>query len=80
MARQQQQQPRGTPEEQISQMRIELVVMGFAVAKETARLKGELTGTMECPLCQRPLQFSTAPGNGHFRARCATPNCINCGE
>lgn len=60
-----------------SQMRLELLIYGFAAAKELAAMSGESSGTMECPLCTQQLKFSTAKSNGHFAARCQTPNCIN---
>lgn len=58
-------------------MRLELLVFGFAAAKELANLAGEKSGAMECPLCLQQLRFSVAPSNGHFAAKCATTNCIN---
>ena len=69
-----------TTEEQISQMRLELLIFGFAAAKETARLLGRQSGTMACPLCQQDLKFSTAASNNHFRAHCSTKDCINAME
>ena len=81
MAKQQQQQPRrGTPQEQIEQLRMELLVYGFAAAKEIARLRGQASGSMACPLCQQRLVFGTAQCNGHFRAHCSTKDCINATE
>lgn len=60
--------------------RQELRLYGFAVVKELASLLGQASGTMECPLCQESLRFSVASSNGHCRAVCATPNCINAME
>lgn len=70
----------GTAEEQIDEIRFELLLLGFASAKEIARLKGLQSGTMECPLCQQPLKFSTASSNNHFRAHCSTLKCISAME
>ncbi len=68
------------PEKQIEQLLTELMICGFAVAKEIASLRGQQSGTMACPLCKAPLRFSTAPSNGHFAAGCATKDCINAME
>ena len=65
------------PEATIAQLRRELLVVGFAVAKETATLRAMTSGTMKCPLCQQFLNFSLAQTNNHFAAKCVTPNCIN---
>lgn len=61
-------------------IRIELLVSGFAVAKEMAALTNQQSGTMMCPLCLGKLKFSVSPTNKHFRAACATEGCIKCME
>lgn len=61
-------------------MRLELMLYGFAAAKHLAELAGEQSGVMECPLCQQSLKFSVAKSNGHFSAKCSTPNCIEAME
>lgn len=68
------------PEKHVQQLLTELMIFGFAAAKEIARLRGQQSGTMPCPLCKQPLRFSVAPSNGHFAARCATKGCINAVE
>ncbi len=69
-----------TPEDHIEQLLRELLVFGFAAAKEIARLRGQTSGTMPCPMCQQPLRFSVSPSNNHFHARCKTENCIRISE
>lgn len=70
----------GTVDEQIEELRLELVLLGFAAVKEIARLRGQTVGEMTCPLCQQPLRFSVAACNGHLDARCSTAGCINARE
>jgi len=72
--------PKQTAADFLDQARFELRLYGFAVAKEMASLLGRQSGTMECPLCQQDMKFSTAPNNGHFRAVCSTLNCVNAME
>lgn len=62
---------------EIEQMLMELRVLGFAVAKKIAELRGTQSGVMACPLCQQSLRFSVSPSNGHMQARCSTLNCIS---
>ena len=52
-----------TVAEQIEELRMELRLVGFAAAKEIARLLGQPSGVMECPLCQEELLYSTAACN-----------------
>lgn len=66
-----------TPEQEIHEIRIELLVYGFAAAKRIAELTNRTHGRMPCPLCHKELLFSIAPGNGHMKARCETENCID---
>jgi hypothetical protein len=65
------------PDKQIQALLTELRIFGFAAAKEIARIKGEQSGTMACPLCGQDLRFSTAVSNNHFRARCSRKGCMN---
>lgn len=64
----------------IDQLRQELLIIGFAVAKEIARIRAQTSGTMKCPLCQKTLRFSLAKSNNHFKAKCETAKCINMQE
>jgi hypothetical protein len=66
-----------TPEEEIEQMKTELLVMGFALAKDWIEKLGlSPKGNMVCPLCQKILSYSISPINGHMAATCETENCI----
>lgn len=66
-----------SPEEKINALRMELLVLGFAAAKEIAALRKQKSGVMQCPLCMKELRFLIDSGNGHMQARCATAGCIN---
>jgi len=67
-------------DEKIKMIRMELLTMGFAAAKQIAIWKGEQRGRMPCPLCQKTLSFSIAETNGHMAARCETSGCIHAME
>lgn len=69
-----------TIDEQIKEVRTELLFMGFAAAKYFSQLTKRPNGTMECPLCRKELRYFTSEYNGHFRAVCDTENCINAVE
>lgn len=58
------------------QIRLELLIYGFAAVKSLAQLRGDHSGTMECPLCLKQVRFTIAPSNGHCAAKCETPKCI----
>lgn len=64
----------------IEQMQIELLLVGFALAKEIASLRKLTSGEMPCPLCKKTLRFSIAPSNGHMAAKCETEGCIHAME
>lgn len=64
-------------DDEIKQMRTELLIYGFAAAKRTAQLLERTSGVMECPMCQQDLRFSVSPSNGHMSAECSTAKCIN---
>lgn len=34
------------------------------------------SGSVPCPKCGGSLSFAKAPGNGHIRAACSTPDCL----
>lgn len=63
------------PKRQIAMLRGELKIYGFAYVKEIARIEKRTSGTMECPMCSQPLNFSIA-SNGHCAARCSRKGCI----
>ncbi len=63
-----------------AQIRLELLIWGFASVKWIAQLRGEQSGTMECPLCLKQVRFSIAPSNGHCVAKCETEKCISIRE
>lgn len=62
------------------QARMELKLYGFAVVKELARVTGQQSGAMQCPLCLKQVRFSIAQCNGHCAAKCETENCIHAME
>lgn len=66
----------GTVDEQVEEILIELRLYGFAAVKEIARLRGQTSGAMNCPLCGQHLRFSIAASNGHLAARCERPGCL----
>jgi len=70
----------GTVEEQVETLLCELKVFGFAAVKEIARLRGQLSGTMPCPMCGNDLRFGTAPSNNHFRVCCTRDGCLKAME
>ena len=67
----------GTPDEQVDEVLCELQFYAFAACKCIAEIRGELSGTMVCPMCGRNLRFSTAPSNGHFAVKCSREGCLS---
>jgi ribosomal protein L37AE/L43A len=60
-----------------AQGRQELLIYGFALVKFIGEMRGHPNGEMPCPLCQKPLKYRIAKGNGHCAAKCSTPECLN---
>lgn len=69
-----------TPEEEIEQIKMELLLFGFAAAKRISQLLNTPDGRMDCPLCGQPLLYSTSRSNGHFRASCSREGCLKAME
>lgn len=67
-----------TIQDDIEQMKIELQLYGFAVAKYIViETNLPLSGTIECPMCHATLHYSIADSNGHMRAKCSRDGCLN---
>ncbi len=64
----------------IEEARLELLVYGFAVVKNVAVMRGGMSGTMPCPLCQKTVRYSIAQSNGHCAAKCETEDCVSAME
>ena len=58
----------------------ELGIIGFAVVKQVAILRGESAGTMDCPLCGMVVRYSLSPFNGHCHVACERDGCIKAME
>lgn len=58
----------------------ELGILGFAVVKQVAILRGESAGTMNCPLCGMVVRYSLSPFNGHCHVACERDGCIKAME
>lgn len=52
-----------------------LIASARAAIMATGATRGS-SGEVECPKCGKPLHFAIAKLNGHVRAGCETPNCI----
>lgn len=64
----------------LQQAQMELLVMGFAVVKEVATIRGAATGELACPLCGQNCRFSISPSNGHAYVKCSRDGCISAME
>lgn len=67
-------------EKKVQDLLVEILVLGFAVAKEIATLRKLKHGEMSCPLCGQVLRFVFSPENNHFHARCERKDCIHFSE
>lgn len=60
-------------------VRVELLLYGFAAIKQLVLFSGQRSGIVQCPLCLKSVKFVIA-SNDHCHARCETTRCINAME
>ena len=69
-----------TPEEMAERERafdeyFEMMMAARATIMDTGAKRGD-SGTVECPKCGEDLHYTVSSLNGHVRAGCETPNCM----
>lgn len=62
--------------EREEQQGVERLLAGLRAVLEVVGKRRGVSGSMPCPCCEGELRYSVSGYNGHLRAKCDSPGCI----